>query len=165
VLVENVPGLLIPIRERLRLTNPAGIGRVLGDLAEIGYDAEWESIPASTVGAPHDRDRVWIVAYPMPKRQRGESRQAEAQANVVGYPERRRLQGWFLECSGPQSILVAKGRRDRAGIEYGQAWESEPGVERVVDGVPDQVERINATGNAVVPQIPEWIGRRIMAIA
>jgi len=53
VLVENVPGLL---------TNQY-LGRVLGDLAQSGYDAEWDCIPASAVGAPHRRDRVWIVAY------------------------------------------------------------------------------------------------------
>ncbi len=53
VLVENVPGLL---------TN-AYMGRVLGDLAACGYDAEWDCLPASAIGAPHRRDRVWIVAY------------------------------------------------------------------------------------------------------
>lgn len=51
VFVENVPGLL-----------SAGMGRVLGDLAALGYDAEWDCIPASAVGAPHRRDRVWIIA-------------------------------------------------------------------------------------------------------
>jgi DNA (cytosine-5)-methyltransferase 1 len=40
------------------------LGRVLGDLAEIGYDAEWHCIPASAIGANHHRDRVWIMAYP-----------------------------------------------------------------------------------------------------
>ncbi len=53
VLVENVPGLA-----------SAGMGDVLGDLAEIGYDAEWTSIPAAFVGAPHLRWRIFIVAYP-----------------------------------------------------------------------------------------------------
>ena len=51
--VENVAALL-----------SRGMGTVLGDLAEIGYDAEWHCIPASAVGAPHRRDRVWIVADP-----------------------------------------------------------------------------------------------------
>jgi DNA (cytosine-5)-methyltransferase 1 len=51
--VENVSALL-----------SRGLGEVLGDLASIGYDAEWHCIPASYVGAPHRRDRVWIVAYP-----------------------------------------------------------------------------------------------------
>lgn len=52
VIVENVPGLL-----------SLGMGTVLGDLASLGYDATWDCIPAAAVGAPHRRDRVWIVAY------------------------------------------------------------------------------------------------------
>src|SRR5262245_308192 len=52
VLVENVAALL-----------GRGISRVLGDLAALGYDAEWHCIPACAVGAPHRRDRVWILAY------------------------------------------------------------------------------------------------------
>lgn len=38
-------------------------GKILGDLAEVGFDAEWHCIPASAIGAPHRRDRVWIIAY------------------------------------------------------------------------------------------------------
>lgn len=53
VLVENVSDLLT-----------RGLGAVLGSLAEIGYDAEWDCIPASAIGAPHIRDRLWLVAYP-----------------------------------------------------------------------------------------------------
>lgn len=53
VVVENVSALLA-----------RGLDRVLGDLAALGYDAEWHCITASAVGAPHRRDRVWIVAYP-----------------------------------------------------------------------------------------------------
>ncbi len=56
VLVENVPGLLSSDRGRM-------FGRILGDLASGGYDAEWDCIPAAAVGAPHQRDRVWVVAY------------------------------------------------------------------------------------------------------
>lgn len=52
VVVENVAALLA-----------RGLGRVLGDLAESGYDAWWDCIPASSVGAPHRRDRIFIVAY------------------------------------------------------------------------------------------------------
>lgn len=52
VVVENVSALLV-----------RGMGRVLGDLSASGYDAEWDCIPACAVGAPHRRDRVWIVAY------------------------------------------------------------------------------------------------------
>jgi DNA (cytosine-5)-methyltransferase 1 len=51
--VENVAALL-----------GRGIGTVLGDLAALGYDAEWHCISAASVGAPHLRERIWIVAYP-----------------------------------------------------------------------------------------------------
>ena len=54
VLVENVSALLV-----------RGLGTVLSDLASAGYDTEWACIPASAVGAPHRRDRVWILAYSM----------------------------------------------------------------------------------------------------
>ncbi|AWB84810.1 DNA cytosine methyltransferase [Corynebacterium liangguodongii] len=40
------------------------LGRVLGDLAEIGYDAKWTTIRASDIGAPHHRARVFLIAYP-----------------------------------------------------------------------------------------------------
>lgn len=50
--IENVP----PLRTR-------GLDRVLGRIAALGYDAEWHLIPASAIGAPHQRDRAWILAY------------------------------------------------------------------------------------------------------
>lgn len=60
VIVENVAALL-----------GRGLDRVLGDLAEIGFDAEWHCIPASAIGARHGRDRIWLVAYPA-MRERGD---------------------------------------------------------------------------------------------
>ena len=56
--LENVPSLLSPVRG-----NPAYFGRVLGDLVSSGYDCVWDCVPAAAVGAPHLRDRVWILAY------------------------------------------------------------------------------------------------------
>jgi len=52
-IMENVGALLI-----------RGIDAVLGSLAEIGYNAEWQSITAESIGAPHKRERIWIIAYP-----------------------------------------------------------------------------------------------------
>lgn len=52
VIVENVAGL-----------RNAGMGRVIGALAALGYVGEWDCIPASILGAPHERDRVWIVGH------------------------------------------------------------------------------------------------------
>lgn len=59
VLLENVAALVV-----------RGLGTVLGDLAQIGHDAEWDCIPAAGVGAPHLRDRIWIVAHPARERDR-----------------------------------------------------------------------------------------------
>jgi DNA (cytosine-5)-methyltransferase 1 len=73
VIVENVRNLLAGDRGRW-------FGRVLGDLAACGYDAEWDCIPACAVGAPHRRDRVWLVAYPQRPR-------LEGHGAVAGQPE------------------------------------------------------------------------------
>jgi len=64
---ENVPGLLTSERGGF-------FNRVLSDLAEIGYDAEWYTIGAWQVGAPHKRDRIWIVAYPIGQRRANEQK-------------------------------------------------------------------------------------------
>lgn len=134
VIVENVTGLLSGPSER-----PGGwFGRVLGDLAALGYDAEWHCIPAGNVGAPHERDRVWIVAY----------------TDAEGFQERpllSRLAGMETGAAWRQDPSVCFG------------WPAEPDVLRVVDGVQGRVDRIAALGNSVVPQIPEMIGRAIMA--
>jgi DNA (cytosine-5)-methyltransferase 1 len=58
--LENVAALL-----------SRGLGTVLGDMATVGYDAEWHCIPASAVGAPHRRDRIWIVAHPRGEQHEG----------------------------------------------------------------------------------------------
>ena len=140
VIVENVAALL-----------GRGLGRVLGDLAALGYDAEWHCIPASAVGAPHIRDRLWLVAYP------------EQNSRVVPL---------FTESNAtPRKWLRATQRReDRIRSEMGQAgvsvcggWLDQPDPSGVADGVPDWSHRLAALGNAVVPQIPELIGRAILA--
>lgn len=122
-IVENVAALL-----------DRGMGTVLGDLAEIGYDSEWHCIPASHVGAPHRRDRCWIVANPNER----------ADIEGISQPIQRAIQ------TGIGDV------RDQA------RWAIEPRMERVVDGVPNRVDRLRAIGNAVVPAIPEIIGRAIM---
>ena len=52
------------IAENVAVLRSRGLDQVLRSLDEIGYDAEWHCIPASAVGAPHRRDRIWIVAHP-----------------------------------------------------------------------------------------------------
>jgi DNA (cytosine-5)-methyltransferase 1 len=131
IIVENVANLLSGPSER-----PGGwFGRVLGDLAAIGYDAEWENIPASALGAPHRRERVWITAYPHEIGRDGASFRLP--------PLRQFVSG----IEAPAWLSVAP----------------EPVVFGVDDGIPDGVGQRAAYGNTVVPQIPELIGHAILA--
>ncbi len=131
VIVENVADLLA-----------RGFGDVVGELAEIGYDAEWDCVPAFHVGAAVRRDRVWLVAFPNEV-----GRQWGAQRHI--FPAR-----WF---SPPR-------RRDAYGLDLAVdgPWSRLPDVLRVDYGIPGVMDRVAACGNAVVPQIPELIGRAIM---
>ena len=112
-----------------------GLPQVIGDLAEIGYDAEWQIVPAAYVGAPHLRERLFIVAHPHSAGLEGD------------------------ECP---ILAGASDWRQHADATRSAWWGSEPAVGRVADGVPRRVDRLRALGNAVVPQVAEWIGRRIM---
>jgi DNA (cytosine-5)-methyltransferase 1 len=192
VVLENVSALL-----------GRGLGVVLGDLAALGYDAEWDCIPASAVGAPHRRDRIWIVAYPRGEQHEGFgdafrralaeelSRALVANANEQrGWIQRQvtggeRPRSWTelgrrgatvadanserLERQRPNSDPVGRQRpvvgssrlRDRASDGPGQ-WAVEPAICRVAHGVPARVDRLHGLGNAVVPQIPEVLGRAIL---
>jgi DNA (cytosine-5)-methyltransferase 1 len=73
VIVENVSALL-----------NRGLDQVLGQLAQIGYDAEWHCIPASAVGAPHRRDRLWIVAYSNSNSERPRKRFEQSSRSTTG---------------------------------------------------------------------------------
>lgn len=79
VIVENVAALLAGPSEK----RGGWFGRVLGDLAECGYDAEWENIPAAALGAPHRRERVWLLAYP------NSARQQQGNQEVAGRPPKQ----------------------------------------------------------------------------
>lgn len=130
VIVENVAALL-----------SRGLGDVLGDLASLGYDAEWHCIPASRLGAHHRRDRIWIIAHPNSKRQPG-SRQS-----------------FLAQCPTP---YLNRQTVDALAGCLGHVWGAEPALGRVAHGVPHRVDRLRCLGNAVVPQIPELIGRAIL---
>lgn len=172
IIVENVSALL-----------GRGLGTVLGDLAAFGYDAEWHCIPASHVGAPHRRDRIWIVAYPTiissnvseyVSQTCGKSVDA---GELGGSDERICL--WnanpLLADANSQRSQGRTQARNAEGIWAGRkqliercadgfwaAWPVEPSVGRVANGVPARSHRLKALGNAVVPQLPELIGRAIL---
>ena len=163
VIVENVAALL-----------GRGLDKVLGDLAEIGYDAEWHCIPASYVGARHIRDRLWIVAYPISAgtrvaqyRGRGQER---ADAGTLE-PAMVSPGDWpgGAEGTAPSDREIPDAdRKPLVGAAIARQefrpWDIEPEMGRVVDGVPHRLveDELTALGNSVVPQIPEIIGRAIM---
>ena len=174
VIVENVAALLSGPSEQ----RGGWFGSILGDLAECGYDAEWENIPAAAVGAPHRRERVWIVAYPNGaghnrKKKSGvySSAHGKGVANNIGNgsgkdnvadADNSRLQGRTQ--TGNPSGIGSGGYQffERCAHMPRTAWLPEPDVGRVANGVPQRVDRLKGLGNAVVPQIPELIGRAIM---
>ncbi len=141
VVIENVPGL----RGR-------GLRRVLADLAGFGFDAEWTTLGAWEVGAPHKRDRLFIVA---------------ADPNRVELRDvAERLQTGRLDLrAGGESEPRHDGAQGDALGWNGRC--PEPVVRGVDDGFPgglvDSQERLRALGNAVVPQCAEVVGRAIVA--
>lgn len=62
-LIEDVGPRFVVI-ENSPVLRSRGLDQMLGELAALGYDAEWHCIPANALGAPHRRDRVWVIAYP-----------------------------------------------------------------------------------------------------
>jgi len=131
VVMENVAALLI-----------RGMGRVLGELAACGYDAEWSVLSACAMGAPHARERVFVVSHPAEVRPVFNAAIAGTDA---GRKEARRL-----------------SQSERGNLS--SAWSGlAPEPVRMADGVPTGMDRLGAIGNAVVPQVAEWLGRRIVA--
>jgi DNA (cytosine-5)-methyltransferase 1 len=145
-ILENVAALL-----------RRGMGTVLGALAEIGYDAEWDCIPAAHVGAPHLRDRVWAIAYP----QHSDALRSglhPAQIYLGGgaqlFDQQERL---FGPMGAPLAAALA-----RVGPVGGRPWDAEPQLSRVADGSPADVAVVKQVGNSLCPRISEALG---MAIA
>jgi DNA (cytosine-5)-methyltransferase 1 len=155
------------------LTN-RGLGTVLGDLASLGFDAEWGVLSAADVGAKHLRERIWIVAYSNGKR--GEwistiqtnrcSRSNHRKSNASNAKESS-LVAEISEFSNSTSIrLQRQGKHEQClnstksrnrkttELEYGSSpnfWEAEPNVGRVAHGLASRVDRLKAIGNGQVP--------------
>lgn len=130
VLVENVAALAA-----------RGLGRVLGDLAAIGFDAEWSDLFACEMGCTHPRRRLFIVAY------------------ADGQYGRERLRDRIARAFRPLQTVddFASARaRHLARLADPSA------LYRGADGVPDRLERNRGIGNAVCPDCAEWIGRRVI---
>lgn len=139
VLLENVPGLLSMVRE---------FGEILRDLASLGMHVWWDCLPASAFGAYHERDRLFLLAFHA--RQRRDAWCDLAQGGKWrAQLEHRRLSG----------LAVAT----RTAAPH-KRFECEPGVGRMVDGVPGRAHRLTALGNAVYPPLPEWLGGMLLQV-
>ena len=152
IVLENVAALLT-----------RGLDRVLGTLAEIGYDAEWHCIPAAAVGAPHIRDRVFVIASLADSNCERFSKagcsksgcgasgcgSSLADAEIEGL-ERREVRRDF----GSRLAGLREG-----GRPISDHWIVEPAVGRVANGIPARVDRLRCLGNAIVPQVAEVVAR------
>ena len=195
VLVENVLGLLV-----------RGMGDVLGDFSTFGYDAEWGIVSAASVGAPHLRKRIFIIAHangtrckerwgsvPVSQKQSSFECPSEDVAYTLGIRLQKHGQlqpGESIEPGKEVADAISDsegsthGDRSRRGVgrrqeqdisegrqirgnatDSGGQWATEPDVGRVAHGVPSRVDRLKGLGNAIVPQVAEYIGRRVLAHA
>ena len=163
------------IIENVSALRSRGLDQVLWSLAEIGYDAEWHCIPAAAVGAPHRRDRVWIVAYPNVFNGRARESKGErgcvlngAEAGHGGATVANAAsigpqgQGQPVEPIHPTPLVDGQAIESIYG-RVASVWAVEPDVGRVANGVPNRVDRLKQLGNAVVPQIPQLLGEAILA--
>lgn len=126
--IENVPNLV-----------NRGLETILGEVADLGYDAEWHIVSAASVGGPHLRKRLFIMGY----------------ANST-HPQRG-----GIPCGVHEKDEDTDGN---GGWRPDKTWPPEPNFPRVANGVPDWSHRVKALGNAVVPKCSEVIGHRLLEI-
>lgn len=131
--VENVAALSV-----------RGLQRVLGDLADMGFDAEWRIVPACRFGAAHCRERLWIISD-------SKDNGFEHPVDAKGSGNSRRRIFNDIPATGNPIVIKDRFEREVRAAEF----------VRTANGIPYRVDRIHALGNAVVPQVVEWIGRRI----
>lgn len=147
-----------------------GMGDVLGELATSGLRVEWDCISAQDVGAPHVRDRVWLVAYPdarqpppglvpsIRRRGKGKGKGKGEGDNAHAYGQRQQQPGWcFAEVwrrpfhGGSNFVGWREHWRDRLGALCGMD-----------DGISRRLDEAKPLGNSLLPDIPELIGKAIM---
>lgn len=152
----------------------------LADLERENYEVQPFIIPACAVDAPHRRDRCFIIAYSHQDRlQRSASERSNKKTTAWrGASSSERLrQGRFIQSpTNPYSrglfgASVSNIAREKSSDYCRNSegnrkniWPVEPGICRVVNGVPNRVDRIAALGNAVVPQIITEIGYTILEV-
>lgn len=148
-----------------------GLDVVLQDLDALGYDAEWECLSAAELGAPHIRDRVWVLAKARKPGIRADPGQDEASGGdahpgvehappeegvrVLAHSDaERRKEPRNAGAAGEGVHTPELPCADKAEPHVLRGpWACEPGVRRVADGVANVVERLGALGNGQVPLV------------
>jgi DNA (cytosine-5)-methyltransferase 1 len=138
VVLENVSALLT-----------RGLDQVLGTLVSLGYDAEWHCIPAAYVGAPHIRNRVFVLAY-----------MRSVRRNSFCKIFKKMPTSYFL--SRDEWIKESTDIHISDGSICRTRRMPNANVFGVADGISNWVDRLKGLGNAVVPQVAEYIGRQIV---
>lgn len=154
VLVENSPML-----------TSRGLGRVLGDLASMGYNARWGVLGADAAGAPHERQRIWIVATLADSVRAGcQELDAPAESAEQGFRGRRRdaPAGSDANSDGrtPGSGIAASPPRSRGAHRHNAQrlfrcdwWRAQPMPAPVAHGVAHRMDQLRCTGNGQVPAV------------
>jgi len=164
-----------------------GLDTVLQDLESEGYSVRAFSISASSVGANHQRERVWIIAHSNMENTRQHGRRIEStwdtesigprtseetewspnSDKVNGSSERASLVGESSDTNsqglqGRRSEQQLRENETERPTSWDSWWESEPSVGRVANGIPHRVDRLKGLGNSLVPAIPFIIGQSIL---
>lgn len=152
IFMENVPAITV-----------RGLDRVLLELTALGFDCRWTIVSAAEVGAPHLRERWFLLAYSQSLRGReGELLSGQGGEEMADSHGRREaldhpLRGRHLSQEGK----VFAGRHGSLNSGW---WFAEPNVGRVADGVPVRVDRLRGLGNAVVPLQARIAFQRLIGI-
>lgn len=144
IFLENVPAI-----------TTRGLDKVTAEITKRGYDSRWQTLSASEVGAPHKRNRWWLLAY---------SRRISEGADEILQSKMQKSIGKDVTklcstISNANSELVRKqsrwsnrqSRENQTELEYSSWWSVESDVGRVVNGLPFRMDRLKGLGNAVVP--------------
>lgn len=143
--VENSPMLAV-----------RGLGRVLGDLSEIGYDAEWTVMGADDVGAPHQRKRMWILAYSRLRSGRDNFGREDGEISVGRNSGKRSCNTNSPLRPSEGAEIMAFQRPNTTWWDFDPADEDgafESGMGRMAHGVANRVHRLKALGNGQVPLV------------
>lgn len=148
VFVENSPML-----------TSRGLGRVLGDLAEMGYGDKWGCISAADLGAHHERERIWIVAnacgegLPIARQEPSRENGRQTRREPASISSKQKLIHADADTTGNERRQQLKSCNPETGRASYPCWPAEPDVVRVVHGIPARLDRIKALGNAQVPRV------------